>query len=126
MYIYGFYISSACRSVLGVEQATRGGRGNGISVNNDEHSQINHEDPGQLTEGVGEGGHFLNIWVFYAVNKYLIGELNLRGMNKASFKKLFSRIITARQVNYKNVMKLHIQYIINKNHQIILISLYKF
>ena len=56
----------------------KGGGGNGISVNNDEHSQINHEDPGQLAEGVGEGGgHFLNIWVFYAVNIYLIGELNL-------------------------------------------------
>ena len=89
----------------------KGGGGNGISVNNDEHSQINHEDPGHLTEGVVEGGgHFLNILVFYAVNKYLIGELNLRGMNKASFKKLFSRSATARQLNYKNAMKLHIHY----------------
>ena len=48
--------------------------------------------------------------VFYAVNKYLIGELNLLGMNKASFKKLFSRSATARQLNYKNAMKLHIHY----------------
>ena len=74
----------------------KGGGGNGISVNNDEHSQINHEDPGQLAEGVGEGGGTFFKYLGFLCSVYISDwwiESMVHGMNKASLKKYFQEVL---------------------------------